>query len=185
MSDTAKEEPPKENITFRLDKATLDRLRFEAEEKGTSVNSIAQAIFVTHYKWTAGSPKAGMIPIHKSVLAMLLDKVPDEEISKIAKLFADLRIKDMTLVLRNNYTLVSFLDVIEAWMSVSSVAFDKRSMDGSYLYTVSHELGSKWSSFLSLVLQSVFMKMGVRDVSFDVTDGTVLFGIPKVALRLK
>jgi hypothetical protein len=182
---TAKEEASKENITFRLDKALLDRLRFEAEERKTSVNAIAQSIFSTHYKWTAGASKAGMIPIHKTMLAMFLDKFDDEDLVQTAKLFADLRAKDMTLILRNNYNLVAFLDVLESWMGVSSVSFDKTLSDGIYRYVISHEVGSKWSAFLSLMLQSIFKKMGVTDVSFEVTDGTIMFSVPKLLLRVK
>lgn len=126
-----------------------------------------------------------MIPVHKSTLAMLLDYVSDEDITKIAKIFADLRTKDMTLILKSNYNLAAFLDVLEAWMAASSVSFGKRMVDGQFLYTISHDVGSKWSAFLSLMLRAVFERMGVADVSFEVTDGTILFGIPKIALRSK
>lgn len=126
-----------------------------------------------------------MIPIHKSLLAMFLDKVDDKEISNIARLFAEVKVKDMTLILRNNYNLVSFLDVLESWMKVSSVSFSKRMIDNAHLYTISHEVGSKWSAFLSIMLQEVFMKMGIADVSFEFTDNTILFGIPTVKVRSK
>lgn len=182
---TAKQEALKENITFRLDKDTLNNLRFDAEARNASVNSIAQSIFTTHYKWTAGAPNAGMIPIHKSLLFMLLDKVEPNDVNGIAKLFAEVRIKDMMLALRNNFALQSFLDVLESWMSVSSVMFNKRMVDGLCNYNISHELGSKWSSFFSLMLQTVFLKMGVVDVAFEVTDNTVMFSIPLTKLRQK
>jgi hypothetical protein len=115
----------------------------------------------------------------------MLDKISDEEVAKIAKLFSEVKAKDMTLVLRNNYNLATFLDVLEAWMNVSSVSFGKGFVDSSFQYTISHEIGSKWSSFLSLMLQSVFKRMGIENVSFEVTDGTVMFVVPKVALRSK
>ena len=182
---TAKEEASKENITFRLDKVTLDKLRFEAEEKNSSVNAIASAIFITHYKWTASAAKAGMIPIHKTLLAMFIDKLADEEVVKIAKLFAEVRVKDMTLVLRSDYNLSTFLDVLESWMNASSVSFGKNFANDSYRYFISHEIGSKWSSFLSIMLQSVLKKMGVSNVSFEVTDGTVTFSVPKLVLRAR
>jgi len=42
-----------------------------------------------------------------------------------------------------------------------------------------------WSAFLSLMLQAVFTKMGIADVSFEVTDGTIMFSIPAMKLRAK
>jgi hypothetical protein len=175
----------KENITFRLEKALLDRVRFEADEKNSSVNSVAQSIIATHYKWTGVAAKAGMVPIHKTLLAMLIDKIDDDEIAKIAKLFADIRVKDMTLILRNNYGLAAFLDVLETWMTMSSVSFTKSMVDSSYHYIISHDIGAKWSSFLSLMLSNTLKNMGVQNLSLDVTESTVMFSIPKVVLRSK
>jgi len=126
-----------------------------------------------------------MIPIHESLLVMFLAKLDDTEISGIAKVFAEVKVKDMLLVLRNSYSLVAFLDVLDSWMNASSVSFSKRMIDSSYLYTISHDLGGRWSAFLSLMLQAVFTKMGIADVSFEVTDGTIMFGIPAIKLRAK
>jgi hypothetical protein len=179
------QEASKENITFRLDKNILDMLRFEAEEKSSSVNNVAQAVFSMHYKWTASAAKAGMVPVPKQLLSMLLDKLDDEDIPDIAKHFAELRIKDMTLVLRNNYDLTAFLDVLDAWMGVSSVNYSKRMNEKEYVYTISHDIGGKWSMFLSLLLQMVFKRIGVPEVTFDVTDSTILFAIPRQLLRAR
>ena len=65
----------KENITFRLDKDILGRINLEAEEKGVSMNSVAQNVFSDYFCWSAYAPKAGMIPIHKTVLGLMLDKL--------------------------------------------------------------------------------------------------------------
>ena len=91
----------------------------------------------------------------------------------------------MTIVLRNDYDLISFLDVLESWMNVSSLTFNKNLIDSSYRYVISHDVGEKWSTFVSLMLQTVFSNMGVKDLSFQVTDGIILFSVPKLALRAK
>ena len=51
----------KENITFRLDKDILGRINLEAEQKGVSMNSVAQNVFSDYFCWSAYAPKAGMI----------------------------------------------------------------------------------------------------------------------------
>ena len=126
-----------------------------------------------------------MIPVHKSLLGILLDKISDEEIAKTAKLFADVRIKDMTLVLRNDYSLPSFLDVLEAWMNVSSVSFAKTLAADSHRYIISHELGNKWSMFISIMIQTVLKNLEINTASFEVTDYTVMFTVPKLVQQLK
>jgi hypothetical protein len=76
----AKRPAEKENITFRLDKDMLDRISLEAEQKGVSMNSVAQQIFSDYYDWSAYAPKAGMIPLHKTVLGMMVDRLPEKDI---------------------------------------------------------------------------------------------------------
>lgn len=174
----------KENITFRLDREILGKLRFEAEQRGASANAVAQEIFASYYDWSANAHKAGMVPVHKMLLSFMLDKVNEKEISKIAQLFADVRLKDMMLILRNDYSLGAFLSMFEAWMKSSAIVFAKQSSNGWYSYTISHEIGNKWSAFLSIVLQSVFKKMGISQVDFEVTDNMVMFSIPADALGL-
>lgn len=179
------EEGEKQNITFRLDAKTLELLRFEAEEKGSSVNNVAQTIFSTHYGWTANASRAGMMPIHRDILAMFLDSAKETDVGSIANLFAEVKMKDMSLILRNDYSLHSFLDLLEAWMKMSGIAFAKQMNGKDYSYTLSHQLGGKWSMFLSLILRKVFDKMGISDVTFDVTDGVIFFSVPKALLRAK
>jgi hypothetical protein len=84
----------------------------------------------------AKTAKAGMIPIPKSVLAMLIDKVPDEEIVKIAEFFAETKVKDLLLVLRSDHSLGTFLDVFESWLRSSSVLFGKDLRNHAYSYVI-------------------------------------------------
>lgn len=175
----------KENITFRLDTSTLRRLRDDAEEKSASVNSIAQGIFATHYDWTSSASKAGMIPVHKMMLTMILDRLTQDDIKEIALLFADVRVKDMTLILKKDYSLTSFLEVLGMWMKQADITFQKNATREAFAYTISHEMGRKWSLFLSLVLKSVIEKMGVTQTTFETTDNVILFKMPIVELRAK
>nr|WP_294807372.1 hypothetical protein [uncultured Nitrososphaera sp.] len=175
----------KENITFRLELETLSKLRNEADEKGVSVNSIAQSIFAAHYQWAASATQAGMIPVHKMVFLMMLDKLTEDDIEEIGRLFADVRVKDMTLILKRDYSLSAFLDVLGLWMKFSGIAFQKSISHDTHTYTISHEMGAKWSLLLSTMLKAVFQKMGVSQTTFDRTDNLVIFRIPLVELRAK
>lgn len=175
----------KENITFRLDRETLSKLRNESEERGVSVNSIAQAIFAQHYDWAASATQAGMIPIHKMMFSMMLDKLGEDDIKKIGFLFAEVRVKDMTLILRRDYSLSAFLDVLGLWMKFSGISFQKHTSHDSHAYTITHEMGAKWSLLLSTILRAVFEKMGVMQAIFDSTDNLLMFRIPVVELRTK
>lgn len=168
----------KENITLRFSKQVLDDLRFEANQRNVSVNAAVQEIVTEHYEWSGKAPKAGMIPVHKSVLAMLMDKVSDEDIAEIARLFAQTKVKDVLLVLRRDYSLAAFLDMFESWLKSRSILFGKELRNDRYSYVIHHDLGNKWSLFLSTLIRSVLVEMGVVNPSFQVTDNVIMFDVP-------
>ena len=175
----------KENITFRLDKDTLERINLESEQKGVSMNSIAQNVFSDYFDWSAYAPKAGMIPIHKTVLSMMVDRLPGKDIIEIADLFGRVKVKNLILVLRNDYNARAFLDVFESWLKSSSLSFRKHINRDAEVYTVTHELGIKWSMYLSHMLQVIFNDMGMKEVSIEKTDDVVMFKIPLLTLQSK
>ena len=179
----AKRPTEKENITFRLDKDILDRISFEAEQKGVSMNSVAQNVFSDYFDWSAYAPKAGMIPIHKTVLSMMVDKLTEKDIIEIADLFGKVKVKNMILVLKNDYNARAFLDVFESWLKSSSVSFMKNINHDAEIYTVTHELGIKWSLYLSHMLQVIFNDMGLKKITIEKTDDIVMFKIPVLTLQ--
>jgi hypothetical protein len=181
----AKRPAEKENITFRLDKDILERIGLEAEQKGVSMNSVAQNVFSDYFGWSAYAPKAGMIPLHKTVLSMMVDRLPEKDIIEIADLFGKVKVKNMILVLRNEYNAGAFLDVFESWLKSSSVSFTKHINHETEVYTVTHELGSKWSMYLSHMLQVIFDAMGLKEVIIEKTDDIVMFKIPLLTLQSK
>ncbi|GEM_PF-3446941 len=66
---------------------------------------------------------------------------------------------------------------------VSSMTYSKRLLEKEYSYTISHDIGSKWSMFLSLMLQHIFKRFQLTDLAFDVTDNTIFFTIPRQLLQ--
>jgi hypothetical protein len=168
----------KENVTFRLNKETLEKLRLQADDSEISVNNLAQKILSEYFDWYANSGKAGLVPIHKSLVALTFGKMSEQEIIKIAKIFAGIRVKEITLVLRNDYSMHAFLETLEAWMNASSIGFVKNIKNGARSYAITHDLGENWSLFFSQVLQSVFGQMGIQDVKLHMTDSTIVFSIP-------
>jgi hypothetical protein len=181
----AKRPIERENITFRLDKEVLERISLEAEQKGVSMNSVAQNVFSDYFGWSAYAPKAGMIPLHKTVLSMMVDRLPEKDIIEIADLFGKVKVKNMILVLRNEYNAGAFLDVLDSWLKSSSVSFTKHINHETEVYTVTHELGIKWSMYLSHMLQVIFDDMGMKEVIFEKTDDIVMFKIPLLTLQSK
>jgi hypothetical protein len=89
----------------------------------------------------------------------------------------------MILVLRNDYNVKAFLDVFEAWLKASSHSFTKHINHETEVYTVTHELGNKWSTYLSHMLKTIFDEVGLKEVVFEKTDDIVMFKIPLLISR--
>jgi capsule polysaccharide modification protein KpsS len=179
----AKRPAEKENITFRLGNDVLARISQEAEQKGVSMNSVAQNVFSDYFDWSAYAPRAGMIPLHKTVLGMMVDRLSEKDIIEIADLFAKVKVKNMILVLRNDYNVKAFLDVFEAWLKASSHSFTKHINHETEVYTVTHELGNKWSTYLSHMLKTIFDEVGLKEVVIEKTDDIIMFKIPLLISR--
>ena len=173
----------KENITFRLEKVTLEKIQFEAEQKGVSMNTIAQNIFSDYFDWGGNAPKAGMIPIHKTILSMIFDKLSEREAIEVAEFFAKVKVKDMLLVLKNSYNLEAFLETFEAWLKSSSLSYTKNVNHDSQIYVITHEMGNKWSAYMFHMLKTVFQNMGLNSISFEKSNDIISFSVPLVSVK--
>lgn len=179
----AKRATDKENITFRLEKATLEKINFEAEEKGVSMNTIAHNVFSEYFDWNGCAPKAGMIPVHKTVLSMIFEKLTEKEVVEVAEFFAKVKVKDMLLVLRNSYNIEAFMETFEAWVKSSSLSYTKNVNHDAQMYTITHEMGNKWSIYMLHMLKTVFQNMGLESVTFEKSDDIISFKIPLLLLQ--
>ncbi|MGI0024558.1 MAG: hypothetical protein ACREA4_05370, partial [Nitrososphaera sp.] len=100
------------------------------------------------------------------------------EIKKVAEFFADAKVKEILLVLRSGYGVESFLDMFESWLTVSSMLYAKEMKNNRYSYVIQHDLGMKWSLFLSTMVQRVFENMEIEKANFEMTENTIMFDIP-------
>ena len=90
----------------------------------------------------------------------------------------------MMLVLRNEYSIKSFLEVFEAWLMSSGLLFTRQVNHDTEVYTVIQEMGGKWSTELSHMLQTIFDDMKLNEVIIEKTEeDIVMFRIPLLVSR--
>jgi len=160
-------------VTFRLEESLVDKLRKESEQKQTSLNTLANQIFNEHIDWHSNATKAGFIPVRKAFLIQLIDRLAEKDILAITEYLAKNESKDFVLLLRDTYDIESALDVIETWMSISGFPHKHLVNDCVHSYIIQHELGRKWSVYLSEMYRFLFEEFGLKKVHFDITDNTV------------
>ena len=168
------------SVTLRFDNETLDQLRNEADQKRISLNTLASQIFQSHVEYDVYAARAGMISFPKALLIRLMEGLSEHEVGDLSKYIAKNEIKDMTLLLKKEYNLSSFLDTIESWIRVSGFPYrrDQDSIDDRIqTFVIQHDMGKRWSIYFEKLFRYVFEDLKMRKFSFDNTDNSVAFKI--------
>lgn len=171
-----------ESITFRLESGILVSLRQEAKRKDVSVNTLVSQIAKQHTNWHSLAAHAGFISVRKPLLIKLLESQSDEQIKSIARHVALSSNKDFILMLRRKYNIHSTLDMIETWIGISGYLYTHNTEDLNYSnslhsFIIQHQMGRKWSLYLSELYRSFFEDFEIRNATFDITDSTLAFEI--------
>lgn len=164
---------PTDGITLRVEKDILDALRHEADEKQISTNTLASQIFKQHLNWHANAARAGFITIRKSTLIKLLNKASEEEIKEIGERVTETESQDFVLILRHQYDLESAINVIETWLKISGHSHKYKRTLGKHSYVIQHDLGKKWSIYLSEVYRLILLEFGQVVNRVNLTASTV------------
>jgi hypothetical protein len=171
------------SVTFRFDNGILNQLRDESDQKRISLNTLANQIFQSHVEYDTYASKAGMISFPKALLIRLIEALGEQEVEDLSKYIAKNDIKDMTLLLKKEYTLSSFLDTIESWLRVSGFTYrrDQDRADNNnhrtQTFVIQHDMGKRWSSYFERLFRYVFEDLNLRKYSFDNTDNSITFKI--------
>jgi hypothetical protein len=72
--------------------------------------------------------------------------------------------------------------MIETWINISGYLYnhDMEDLDSSnrlHTFVVQHNMGRKWSLYLSEIYKALFEDFGIRNIRFDLTNDTLAFEI--------
>ena len=74
-----------ENISFRLHKDHLDRLREEAKEKRIRLNTLASQIIDSYVNYNSNLSNADVIPVSKAILIALVEACSEDQLKAKAE----------------------------------------------------------------------------------------------------
>jgi hypothetical protein len=149
---------PTEPATFRLDKAMLDQLRQEAEEKRINLSTLLNQIIESHIKWHASATKAGFMPIRKIVIKKLFDSLTIENIDALAT-EVSLGLTDETMaIMSSKRSEKSVFELIDRWIKMSGFSYHHEVSENSHIYVVHHNMGEKWSYYLSRIFDHIALE---------------------------
>jgi hypothetical protein len=166
-----------DSVTFRFDNDILKQLRSEADQKRISLNTLARQIFQTHLEYHTYASRTGMVSFHKSLLVRIMNRLSEREVDELSEYIAKNEFKEMTLLMRNEYTLSAFLDLIEAWLRVSGFGYRRDVIDGVQTFVIQHDMGKRWSTYIERLIKYVFEDLNEPAPAFDITDNSVAFRV--------
>jgi hypothetical protein len=166
-----------ENVTLRFDKHILDRLRKEAKYKQISLNILMNQIATQHLDWHAYSTKAGFTTVRKDTIVKMLEKISENDIVEIAEYVAKKGSKEFIMMLKNEYTITSTLEVIETWIKIAGYSYRHEVTGSEHSYIIQHDMGLKWSLYLREGCQVIFKDFGLPRVDFDVSENMLSFRV--------
>lgn len=171
-----------ESLTCRLDKTILNKLKNEAQEKEISVNTLINQTLRHHFDWHSNAAKAGFIPVRRSLIIKLMEKISEEDITNISEYIIKKETKDILLMLRGEYNIESALDFIDTQIRISGYSYRHEVNYERHHYTIKHEMGMKWSLYLKELFRFIFEEFGLGRVVFDVRENTLSFTVDTLSL---
>jgi hypothetical protein len=175
-------EPSGETVTrtFRIEKEWDDILQEEANWQGTSVSALMNLIVRRYVVIQRYLDKYSTLIVEHKVLAPLLDKLSDEDISEASAISGSLLPEEALLRRGLPLDFESLVWLIEevygrygCWFDVDHYVTDKENM-----FHLRHNIDRKWSIYISNFLSSMFKSLLDIDIKPEIREDSVTIRIP-------
>jgi hypothetical protein len=140
-----------------------------------TLNTLVNQIIKDHLDWHASAAQARMFPVPRSTFSRLVDNLTEEELSKHAVTIAEKDFVDIGLLLRGEFTLPSFLNILENWSRMSSIPYKHETNNDVHNFIIQHDMGRNFSFLIKELYRYILEDMFEIKSNFTITDSTVMF----------
>ncbi len=119
--------------------------------------------------------KAGLVAFPRELIVRLMEGYPEKQIMAMAEYLSQDPMTDRMSVLKPEYTLESFLAMIEDWAKANSFAFRRLVKGNLNTCVLQHDMSRNVSVYLGYVYKNVIEQLAQRRVAVDITNHTVGF----------
>jgi hypothetical protein len=168
------------SITLRFRNEVLNKLRHEAAQKRVNINTLSAQVIADHVEYGSYASTSGMVSFPKSLLIMMMGRLSEDEVENLSEHIARNEFKDLTLLLKGEYNLSSFLDTIESWLRISNFQYSYHITDNNsnHKFVIQHDMGKRWSLYFEKLFSHVFSTFTLASkLKFEITDNIVAFTI--------
>ncbi len=165
------------SISFRLPENLVDEIKTEAQLNEVTPNVLVSNILERYTRWDSTATKAGFIPVTKVLLRELIERLQDKELEEVAELVERKEFADISLLMRNEFDIDSFLDIIKMRAEVSGYPYRHTVKQNTHTCTIQHDLGAKWSIYLSARYKAALEDLGIPSFEFRSSPNTIQFDV--------
>ena len=168
------------SITLRFRSEILDKLRHEARQKRININTLSSQILADHVEYGSYASTSGMVSFPKSLLVRMMERLSENEMEKLSEHIAKNEFKDLTLLLKGEYNLNSFLKTIESWLRISNFQYSYYLTDAgnTHRIVIQHDMGKRWSLYFEKLFSYIFNDLPLTHrLKCETTDNIVAFSV--------
>lgn len=121
----------------------------------------------------AAQAKLHQVP--KTTLARLIDKLTESELSDVAIDMAKKDFVEVGLLLRGEFTISSFIDIVEYWSKISAFPYKYEINKNVHTFIIQHDMGKKYSFLIKEIYSYLLQETFQKKFEFIITDNTIVF----------
>ncbi len=174
-----------EGVTFRLPSDNLEQLCKEAETRQISVNTLVNQIINEHLDWHLYAAQAKLYYVPKPFISRVLEKFNEQQLADLAEASAKKDFVDIGLLLRGEFTISSFLSILENWSRISDIPYRTEENETTRKIIIEHNMGSKYSYLFKEIYRRLLEISFETKTQFNITDNTIVLTLDKEARPLE
>jgi hypothetical protein len=168
-----------ENVSFRLNKDVLAKLKTDAEQKQISLNTLVNQVFDFYVNFTSSS-SATMMPTPKVALTDLVDGYDEDQLKAHAERVYNKVGLDIIYELRGKYDFESVLDVWDYRLKASGIPYKHTINENNkdiHTFIIQYSMGKKWSLVVAETMKRYFEPVSSKKVDYTITDNMVAISV--------
>jgi hypothetical protein len=174
-----------EGVTFRLPSENLEQLYKEAETRQISVNTLVNQIINEHLDWHLYAAQAKLYYVPKPFISRVLERFTEQQLSDLSEASANKDFVDIGLLLRGEFTISSFLSILENWSRISDIPYRTEENEIAQKIIIEHNMGPKYSYLFKEIYRRLLENAFDTKTQFNITDNTIVLTINKDVRHLE
>lgn len=166
-------------ISVRVSADVKEKLEIESEMNATTLNTLISQVLSKHVEWDRFAEDIGFVFLTRPFLRSLLDNVDEKTVTALAVSTCRSAMRDAILFLKGEININFFLQALDLWIGASHIPFRHIEKNGNHRYVIQHELGKKWSVYITAVTNALLNEIGYRTENQRSDEQSVTFEIKK------